>query len=125
MREAPGMGVKQHRETKLPHPPLRGTDASLPVPQEEEVRNLLSKGKAKPAVELAKYIHKRCGWPESEALLVDAYAARVRSLWETGLKDEAKALLELVYQRYSCAAARLLQTSAFLSELPMGTLRHC
>ncbi len=71
------------------------------------MRNLLSKGKTKPAVELAKDIHKRCGWPESEALLVDAYAARVRSLWETGLKDEAKALLELVYQRYSCAAARL------------------
>lgn len=102
------MGVKHNRvHSKLPHPPLRGTDASLPVPQEEEVRNLLSKGKAKPAVELAKDIHKRCGWPESEALLVDAYAARVRSLWETGLKDEAKALLELVYQRYSCAAARL------------------
>jgi hypothetical protein len=108
------MGVKHHRESKLPHLPLRGTDASLPVPQEEEVRNLLSKGKAKPAVELAKDIHKRCGWPESEALLVDAYAARIRSLWETGLKDEAKALLELVYQRYSCAAARLAEVGVLV-----------
>jgi hypothetical protein len=101
------VGAKHRREIKLAHPPLRGADPSLPVPQEEEVRNLLSKGKTKPAVELAKDIHKRCGWPESEALLVDAYASRIRSLWETGLKDEAKALLELVHERYSCAAARL------------------
>jgi hypothetical protein len=108
------MGVKHNRQPQRPHPPLCGTEASLPVPQEEEVRNLLSKGKAKPAVELAKDIHKRCGRPESEALLVDAYAARVRSLWETGLKDEANALLELVYQRYSCAAARLADVGVLL-----------
>jgi hypothetical protein len=99
------VGVKHNRETKLPHPSVRG--ASVPVPQEEEVRDLLAKGKAKPAVELAKEIHKRCGWPESEALLVDAYAARIRSLWKTTLKEEAKALFELVHERYSCAAARL------------------
>jgi len=30
----------------------------------------LAKGKTKPAVELAREIHKRCGWPESEGLLV-------------------------------------------------------
>src|SRR5437899_7652009 len=108
------MDVKHHRETKLPHPPLRGTDASLPVPQEEEVRDLLAKGKAKPAVELAKQIHKRCGWPESEALLVDAYAARIRCLWKTGLKEEATALFELVHERYSCAAARLREVGVLV-----------
>src|SRR3981081_3562899 len=107
MRAAPRVGVKHNREPRLPHPPVRGTDASVPVPQEEKVRDLLAKGKAKPAVELAKEIHKRCGWPESEALLVDAYAARIRSLWKTGLKEEAKALFELVHERYSCAVARL------------------
>src|SRR5260370_29846279 len=96
MEGSSGVDAKHKRESKLPPPPVRGTEESVPVPQEEEVRNLLSKGKAKPAVELAKDIHKRCGWPESEALLVDAYAARVRSLWETGLKDEAKALLEQI-----------------------------
>jgi hypothetical protein len=92
---------------KLPHPPVHGTGASVPVPQEEEVRDLLAQGKAKPAVELAKQIHKRCGRPESEALLVDAYAARIRSLWKTGLREEATALFGLVHERYSCAAARL------------------
>lgn len=108
------VGVKHNRETKLPHPPVRGTEASVPVPQEEEVRDLLAKGKARPAVELAKQIHKRCGWPESEALLVDAYAARIRSLWKTGLKEEAKALLELVHERYSSAAARLREVGVLV-----------
>ena len=108
------MGVKLNRETKLPHPPVRGTGASVPVPQEEEVRGLLAKGKAKPAVELAKEIHKRCGCPESEALLVDAYAARIRSLWKTGLKEEAKALFELVHERYSSATARLREVGVLV-----------
>ena len=108
------MGVKHNRETKLPHPLVCGTEASVPIPQEEEVRDLLAKGKAKPAVELAKEIHKRCGWPESEALLVDAYAARIRSLWKTGLKEEAKALFELVHERYSCAATRLREVGVLL-----------
>ena len=58
-------------------------------------------------VELAKEIHKSCGRPESEALLVDAYAARIRSLQEAGLKKEAKELFELARERYSGSAARL------------------
>jgi hypothetical protein len=106
--------MKHNRETKLPHPPVRGTEAGVPVPQEEEVRDLLAKGKTKPAVELAKEIHKRCGWPESEALLVDAYAARIRCLWKTGLQEEAKALFELVHERYSCAEARLREVGVAL-----------
>jgi hypothetical protein len=87
----------------------------MPVPQEEEVRGLLAKGKTKPAVELAKQIHKRLGWPESEALLVDAYAVRIRSLWKTGLKEEAKALFELVHERYSSAAARLVDVGVLVN----------
>jgi len=76
---------------------------------------LLAKGKTKPAVELAREIHKRCGWPESEGLLVDAYAARIRSLLKTGLKEEAKALFELVRERYSSAAARLADVGVLVS----------
>ncbi len=79
------------------------------------MRALLAKGKTKPAVELAKEIHKRCGWPESEALLVDAYAARIRSLLKTGLKEEAKALFELVRERHSSAAARLADVGVLVS----------
>src|SRR2546429_8906378 len=99
--------MKYDQETRLPRPSVHGTGASVSIPQEEDVRALLAKGKTKPAVELAREIHKRCGWPESEALLVDAYAAGIRPLWKTGLKKEAKALFELWHKRYSSAAARL------------------
>jgi len=109
------VGVKYKNETRLPRPSVHGTGASVPIPQEEDVRALLAKGKTKPAVELAREIHKRCGWPESEALLVDAYAARIRSLLKTGLKEEAKALFELVHKRYSSAAARLADVGVLVS----------
>src|SRR5437879_620079 len=107
--------MKHNQDTKLPRPSIPGTGASVPIPQEEDVRALLAKGKTKPAVELAKEIHKRCGWPESEALLVDAYAARIRSLLKTGLKEEAKALFELVRERHSSAAARLADVGVLVS----------
>src|SRR5260370_4997929 len=115
MEGSSGVDAKHKRESKLPPPPVRGTEESVPVPQEEEVRDLLAKGKTKPAVELAREIHKRCGWPESEALLVDAYAARIRSLLKTGLKEEAKALFKLVRERYSSAAARLADVGGLVS----------
>src|SRR2546430_17016411 len=96
--------MKYKQQTKLPSPPVHRTG---PIPQEEDVRALLAKGKTKPAVELASEIHKRCGWPETEVLLVHAYAARIRSLLKTGLTEEAKALFELVQKRYSPTPARL------------------
>jgi hypothetical protein len=71
--------------------------------QEEEVRALLARGSTKSALELAKQIHKRAVTRASEALLVDAYVARIRSLLDHGLIAEAKALLELVRERYSAA----------------------
>jgi hypothetical protein len=43
----------------------------------------------------------------SEALLVDAYAARIQSLIDQNLAGEAKALLELVRERYPSARERL------------------
>ncbi|HTF26485.1 MAG TPA: hypothetical protein VK937_21630 [Candidatus Limnocylindria bacterium] len=107
--------MKYNQETRLPRPSVHGTGASVPIPQEEDLRALLAKGKTKPAVELAREIHKRCGWPETEVLLVDAYAARIRSLLKTGLKEEAKALFELVHKRYSSAAARLADVGVLVS----------
>jgi hypothetical protein len=87
----------------------------VPVPREEEVRRLLAKGKTKAAVELAKEIHKHCGRPESEALLADAYAARIRSLQEAGLTKEAKELFELAQERYPGSAARLAHAAVLVS----------
>jgi hypothetical protein len=70
------------------------------------VRALLAKGSAKPAVELAKQIHKRYAAQESEALLVEAYEARIGSLLERQMEVEAKALMDLVCERFPAARPR-------------------
>src|SRR5271157_5540500 len=62
-----------------------------------------------PALELAKQIHKRAGTSASEALLVKAYGARIRALLKSGLAVEAKALLDLVRQRYPSARGALAE----------------
>jgi len=74
---------------------------------ETSVRQLISNGKLKAAVEAAKEIHKAQGTAASEALLVDAYAARIRSLNDQNMAAEAKALAELVLERYPSARERL------------------
>jgi hypothetical protein len=109
------VAVRPNEETRLSPPPVPSSGASVTVPQEGEVRRLLAKDKTKAAVELAKEIHKRCGRPESEALLVDAYAARIRSLQEAGLKKEAKELFELAHERYPGWAARLVHAGILVS----------
>ena len=74
---------------------------------EASVRQLIANGKSKAAVEAAKEIHKAQATAASEALLVDAYAARIQSLIDQNLTVEAAALLELVRERYPSARERL------------------
>ncbi|PYT21984.1 MAG: hypothetical protein DMG57_36870 [Acidobacteria bacterium] len=66
----------------------------------------------KVALDGAKGIHKAQGTAASEALLVDAYAARIRSLLGQGLAVEAKALIDLVRDRYPSARERLEELTA-------------
>jgi hypothetical protein len=80
---------------------------ALSAGAEASVRQLIANGKHKVAVETAKEIHKAQGTAASEALLVDAYAARIQSLIDQNLAAEAKALLELVRERYPSARERL------------------
>jgi hypothetical protein len=68
--------------------------------EETRVRQLIAAGKYKNAVESAKEIHKAQRTDASEALLVDAYAARIQSLHDQNLVAEAKSLEELVRERY-------------------------
>src|SRR6266704_823543 len=82
-------------------PVLNG--AALSAGAEASVRQLIANGKHKVAVETAKEIHKAQATAASEALLVDAYAARIQSLIDQNLAAEAKALLELVRERYPSA----------------------
>ncbi len=64
------------------------------------MRELIKGKHSKAAVETAKELHKRHPTPSSEALLMDAYQARIRSLLEHGMSTEARSLLNLVIQRF-------------------------
>jgi hypothetical protein len=106
---------------KNPPSPGAGIGSGLGAGAEARVRQLIANGKHKVAVETAKEIHKAQGTAASEALLVDAYAARIQSLIDQNLQEEAKALLELVRERYPSARERLTGSggthSARLEEL--------
>ncbi len=71
------------------------------------VRGLIEAGKSKMALDRAKDVHKQLGTPESEALLIDAYAARVAALVDTRMLVEARSLAELVRQKFPGSAHRL------------------
>ena len=86
-------------------PALNGP--ALSAGAEASVRQLIANGKHKAAVETAKEIHKAQATAASEALLVDAYAARIQSLIDRNMAAEATALLELVRERYPSARERL------------------
>ena len=100
-------------------PALNGP--ALSAGAEDKVRQLIANGKHKVAVEAAKEIHKAQATAASEALLVDAYAARIQSLIDQNLPTEARALLELVRERYPSARERLNARNGS-SGMPAGQL---
>ena len=106
----------KHQKAKAPPPPAGNkADPAVLISQGEEVRVLLARGSTKSAVEAAKQIHKQWRTQASEALVVEAYGARIRSLLEHGLTAEAKALLELVRERYSSAKQSLADIHVVVS----------
>jgi hypothetical protein len=74
---------------------------------EASVRQLIASGDHKTALEQAKELHRASSTMTSEALLVDAYAERIRSLVRRNLTVEAKSLIELVRQRFPSSRTRL------------------
>jgi hypothetical protein len=80
--------------------------------EETSIRQLIAHGKSKTALDRAKDLHKSLGSAASEALLIDAYAARIQALLDQNLTLEGKSLLELVRGRYPAAKARLDALSA-------------
>lgn len=86
---------------------IPGTSQAALPREADEIGRLIAKGNSKSAVEAAKLLHKRVGTPASEALLVDAYGARVRSMLEHRMTVEAEALVAMVHQRYPGSAGRL------------------
>jgi hypothetical protein len=89
--------------------PPAAHDPSAPghfLAAESRVRELIKGKHSKAAVETAKELHKRHPTPSSEALLLDAYQARIRSLLEHGMSTEARSLLNLVIQRFPSVRTR-------------------
>jgi hypothetical protein len=89
------------------------TQGNGPIPNapvsagEVRIRQFIANGKTKLALDGAKDYHKAEKTAASESLLVDAYAARIRSLLDVNLVVEAKSLLDLVRERFPSAKARL------------------
>ena len=96
-----------HRFENYRPSPGAGTVPALSAGVEASVRQLIANGKSKVAVETAKEIHKAQATAASEALLVEAYAARIQSLVDQNMAAEAKALQDLVWERYPSARERL------------------
>ncbi len=80
--------------------------AALP-PEAAEVRQLIARGNSKSALDAAKQLHKRHAAPATEAVLVEAYLARARSLMDHDMDQEAEALLAMVRERYPSSVGLL------------------
>lgn len=76
----------------------QATEGSQDLPG--EIAQLISQGKCKQAVELAKERHKRSATAETERQLVQAYVARIEQFHSKGMAQEAQTLLTLVQQRF-------------------------
>jgi tetratricopeptide (TPR) repeat protein len=74
---------------------------------ENSVRQLIANGKSKVALDNAKQFHKAQQTAASECLLLDAYQARIQALLDQNLAGEAKALVDLVRERFPAAKMRL------------------
>lgn len=74
---------------------------------ESAVHDALLAGKYKTALELARTLHKSSNTPASERLLIDAYVMRIRALTDHNLMLEAKALMDLVVERFPSATPRI------------------
>lgn len=88
---------------------------AVPAQESAQVAQLITSGQSGPALEIAKQIHKRYGNPASEALLTDAYVARIFSLMDRNLEADAKALTDLVWERYRSSRARLGEVKALFA----------
>jgi len=78
------------------------------LPEEKaHVAHLIAHSDTTSALEKAKKIHKKYKIADSEALLVDAYIARISALIERNLEVQARSLVELVRKRYPASRERL------------------
>ncbi len=71
------------------------------------VETLIARGKTREAVEAAKQLLKQEPDPETEALLMAAYQARIQALMAGGMHKEARTLSALVGERFPAYKAQV------------------
>ena len=71
------------------------------------MESLLAAGQTREAVETAKQFLKASPGPEAEALVVEAYEARIRALMASGMYDDAQVLASFVSDRFRAYRDRL------------------
>ncbi len=81
--------------------------STTPSGNETSIRQLIANGKSKTALDGAKDFHRRQNNAASEALLIDAYIARIQALSAQNLAVEAKSLIATVRDRFPAARERL------------------
>lgn len=87
-----------------------GSYTSLPGDQVSQVRRYIAQGDTKSAVKRAKRVHSGSDTADSEALLLEAYEARVDGMWKRGLAVEANSLVGMLETAYASAKARFRAT---------------
>ncbi|MBW2329870.1 MAG: hypothetical protein JRF30_02830 [Deltaproteobacteria bacterium] len=108
---------KSHRKpaTDNANAANRGEYQQASVNGPVEINRLICKGKYKAAVNKAKQYHKQRGTEESEAILGDAYVARIREMIVRGHTVDARALMDLVGDTYPSANQRLGEMSDLIA----------
>lgn len=99
---SPQAGRVKNTQGKSVDPASVSLEEAVPL-----VNELISGERQKAALEIAKAVHDRYRNAESEALLVESYLARIDGLLSKGLSNEAKALVDLVSERFPAYGSRL------------------
>jgi hypothetical protein len=100
--------------------PLGAPTTEVPQRERAQVRQLIANGKVGHALDVAKQVHRRLRNGASEALLVEAYAARISSLVERNLDAEARALLNQVQEGHPSSRDGLREVAAALAASGRG-----
>ena len=104
------MSRKQNKKNGPAPGPAPTVGGARLLPEEiERVQEQIAGRHSKSALQLAKDIYKRSATAESEALLIDAYKARIDDLLRLGMKVEAKTLLGIVAERFPSALPRMTE----------------
>jgi len=79
------------------------------------VRQTIERKSYKSALDKAKQLHKQMANPESQALLIEAYLGRIRGMMAKNMLIEAKALAELLVQRFPQTAEKVIELQCVLA----------